>query len=108
MTFVGAPPAENATDAYPMTRRRRGRQNRVLSPVPIFGRWTPVRVLHVAFRIPYIYGYINKSYRTKTEAILKHVSSSVGGIGQGKVISNLAAVRPTFDLPSNLNFRVVT
>jgi hypothetical protein len=40
----------------------------------------------VAFRIPYVHGYVTKLLRTKAEVIPKHVNPSVYGIGQGEAM----------------------
>jgi hypothetical protein len=39
----------------------------------------------VAFKIPYVYDYITKLYRTHAEIILNHIIPNVHGIGQGEV-----------------------
>lgn len=46
-------------------------------------RCTPVRELHVAFRIPYVYDYITKLCRTQAEVILNHVKPNVHVTGEG-------------------------
>jgi hypothetical protein len=60
-------------------------QNRLLRAIGNLDRWTPVRKLHVIFKILYVYNYITKSYRTQAEVILNHVNSNVCGIEQGEV-----------------------
>jgi hypothetical protein len=57
-------------------------QIRVLCATSNLDRCTPVRELHVAFKIPYVYVYTTKLCRTQGEVILNHVISSVRGIGQ--------------------------
>jgi hypothetical protein len=44
-------------------------------------RRTPVRDMHVAFQIPYVYDYINKSCRQQAEVILNHENENVRYIG---------------------------
>jgi hypothetical protein len=57
-------------------------QNRVLRPFGNPDRCTPVHELHVAFKIPYMYDYINKLCRTQAEIILNHVNPNIHGTGQ--------------------------
>jgi hypothetical protein len=38
----------------------------------------------VAFKIPYVYDYVSKLFRTQAEVILNHVNPNVRGIGQGE------------------------
>jgi hypothetical protein len=47
-------------------------QNKVLRTIDNFARRTPVRELHKAFNIPYIYDYIKKLYRRQAEVIQNH------------------------------------
>jgi hypothetical protein len=49
-------------------------------------RCTPVREMHVAFKIPYVYDFINKLCRTQAEVILNLVNPIVSVIGQGEAI----------------------
>jgi hypothetical protein len=49
-------------------------QNRVLRVIGNLDRCTPVRELHVAFKIPYGYDYITKLWRTQAEVILNHIN----------------------------------
>jgi hypothetical protein len=58
-------------------------QSRVLCSIGNLDRCTPVCKLHVAFKIPYVYDYINKLCRTQAEVILNHVNSNVCGTGHG-------------------------
>jgi hypothetical protein len=48
-------------------------QNRVLRATGNPDRCTPVRDLHAAFKIPYVYDYVTKLCRTQAEVILNHV-----------------------------------
>jgi hypothetical protein len=54
-------------------------RNRELRATGNLDRRTPVRELHVAFKILY---YITKLCRTQAETILNHVNPNVRGIGQ--------------------------
>jgi hypothetical protein len=49
-----------------------------------FPRRTPVRELHVAFDIPYVYDFITKLCRQQAEIIQNHVNPNVRNIGQGE------------------------
>jgi hypothetical protein len=44
----------------------------------------PVRELHVAFRIPYVYDHTSKLCRTHAEVIVNHENPNVHGIGEGE------------------------
>jgi hypothetical protein len=58
-----------------------------VSPEAISGsedRSTPVRELHKAFSIPYIYDYITKLSRQQAEVIQNHENVNVRNIGQGE------------------------
>jgi hypothetical protein len=44
-------------------------QNKVLRTIGHFPRHTPVRDLHMAFKLPYKYDYITKLCRQQTEGI---------------------------------------
>jgi hypothetical protein len=59
-------------------------QNRVLRPLGNLYRRTPVRELHVAFKIPYAYDCITKLCRTQAEVIVNQVNPNVRGTGQGE------------------------
>jgi hypothetical protein len=58
-------------------------QNKVLSTVGNSPRFTPVRDLHTAFNLPYIYNYITRLCRQK-EVIQNHENEHVRGIGQSE------------------------
>jgi hypothetical protein len=70
-------------------------QNRALRAIGNLDRCTPVRELHVAFKIRYVYNYITKLCRTQTEiqdyVVFNMVKPGIGSI-RGLL---LAAVRPT-------------
>jgi hypothetical protein len=59
-------------------------QNKVLRTTDNFPRCTPVRELHKAFNIPYIYDYISQLYRQQAKVIQNHENANVRHIGQGK------------------------
>jgi hypothetical protein len=42
--------------------------------------------MHVAFRIPYVYNYIDKSCRKFAKAIQNQLNKNVGAIGQGEAM----------------------
>jgi hypothetical protein len=73
---------EYAADAHLLKLQRL--QNRIFRYIINLDKCTPVRELHVAFKIPYVYDYITKLCRTQTELILNHVNPNVRGIGQGE------------------------
>jgi hypothetical protein len=59
-------------------------QNKVLSTIGNFPRRTPVRKLHKAFNIPYIYDYITQLCRQQAEIIQNHGNANVRNTGQGE------------------------
>jgi hypothetical protein len=59
-------------------------QNKVLHTIGNFPRCTPVREMHLAFKLPYFYDYITKLCRQQAEVILNHDNENVRNIGQGK------------------------
>jgi hypothetical protein len=58
-------------------------QNRVLRPIGKLEKSTKVREMHMAFKIPYVYDYVTKLWRTQAEVILNHRNPIVCVIGQG-------------------------
>jgi hypothetical protein len=60
-------------------------QNRVLCAIGNLDRHTPVRDLHLAFKIPYVYDYITKLCRRQADVILNHANPNVRAIGQGEL-----------------------
>jgi hypothetical protein len=61
---------------------------------------TPVRDLHVAFNLPYVYDYVTKLCRQQAKVIQNHENEHIRSIGQGEAINNirglnLAAVKLT-------------
>jgi hypothetical protein len=59
-------------------------QNRVFRAIGKLYRSTPVRDLHLVFKIPYVYDYITKLCRRQAEVILNHENPNVRAIGQGE------------------------
>jgi hypothetical protein len=64
-----------AADAHLLKLQRL--QNRVLRATGNLDRCTPVRKLHVAFKIPYVYEYITTLCRAQAEVILNHINPQV-------------------------------
>jgi hypothetical protein len=73
---------EFAADTHMMNLQRL--QNRELRAIGNLDRRTPVRDLHLAFKIPYFYDYINKLCRRQAEVILNHENPNVHAIRQGE------------------------
>jgi hypothetical protein len=80
MTYA-CPTWEFAADTHLMKLQRL--QNRVLRAIGNHDRSTPVRDLHLAFKIPYVYDYITKLCRRQA-VILNHENLNVRAIGQGE------------------------
>jgi hypothetical protein len=59
-------------------------QNKVLCTTGKFPRRTPVRDLHMAFKLPYIYDYVAKLCREQAEVVQNHENANVHNIGQGE------------------------
>jgi hypothetical protein len=59
-------------------------QNKVLRTVGSFPRRTPVRDLHMAFEILFVYVYITKLCRQQTAVIQNHDNENVRNIGLGE------------------------
>jgi hypothetical protein len=59
-------------------------QNRVLRAIGNLDRRTPVRDLHLAFKIPYVYDYIIKLCRRQAEVILNHENTNVRAFEHGE------------------------
>jgi hypothetical protein len=81
MTYA-CPAWEFAADTHLLKLQRL--QNKVLRTIGHFPRRTPVRDLHVAFRIPYICDCITKLCRQQAEVIQDHRNENVRNIGQGE------------------------
>jgi hypothetical protein len=76
------PAWESAADTHFLKLQRL--QNKVLRTIGNFPRSTPVRELHTAFNIPYMYDFITKLCRQQAEVILNHDNENVRNIGQGE------------------------
>jgi hypothetical protein len=107
MTYA-CPTREFAADTHLMKLQRL--QNRVLRAISKLDRFTPIRDLHLAFKIPYVYDYITKLYRRQAEVILDHENLSVvqldkekPGIGNIRGL-NLATVKSTIVQVSDCRF----
>jgi hypothetical protein len=59
-------------------------QNKVLRTIGSFSRRTPVRDLHMAFEIPFVYDYIIKLCSQQAKVIRNHDNENVRNIGQGE------------------------
>ncbi|PNF41703.1 hypothetical protein B7P43_G03453 [Cryptotermes secundus] len=79
MTYA-SPAWEFAADTHLVKLQRL--QNKVLRTIGNFPRRTPVRDLHLAFKIPYIYAYITELCRKQAEVIQNHENENVRNIGQ--------------------------
>jgi hypothetical protein len=79
MTYA-CPTWEFAADTHLMKLQRL--QNRVLRAIGNLDWRTPVRDLHLAFKLPYVYDYITKLCRRQAEVILNHENPNVRAIGQ--------------------------
>jgi hypothetical protein len=55
-------------------------KEKVLRTIGNFARHTPVRDLHMAFKLPYLYDYITKLCRQQAEVIRNHENASVRNI----------------------------
>jgi hypothetical protein len=80
--IYACPTWEFAADAHLIKLQRL--QNRVLRVIGKLDRRTPVRDLHLAFQIPYVYYYTNKMCRRQAEVILNHINPNVRAIGQSQ------------------------
>jgi hypothetical protein len=85
MTYA-SPTWDYAADAHLFKLQRL--QNRVVRATGNIDRCTPVREMHVAFKITCVYDCIIKLWRTQAEVILNHGKPIVRGIGQGKAVHN--------------------
>jgi hypothetical protein len=83
MTYA-CPTWEFAADTHLLKLQRL--QNRVHRTVGDLDRRTPVRDLHLAFKIPYVYDNITKLWRRQAEVIQNHPNPNVRAIGQGEAI----------------------
>jgi hypothetical protein len=71
---------EFVVDTYLLKLQRL--QNNVLHTFGNFSRFIPVRHLHKASKLPYVYDYIIKLFRQQAEVIQSHENVHVRSIGQ--------------------------
>jgi hypothetical protein len=69
MTYA-CPACKLAADAYLLKLQRL--QNKILRTIGAFPRFAPVRDLHTAFNLPYVYDYTTKLCRQQAEVIENH------------------------------------
>jgi hypothetical protein len=82
MTYA-CPAWEFAADTHLIKLQRL--QNKVLRTNGNFLRRTPVREMHTAFHLPYVYDYMTKLCRQQAEVFLNHDNENVRYIGLGEV-----------------------
>jgi len=83
MTYLYACPAwEFALDTYLLRLQRLIIQ--ALRIIGNFPRHTPIFELQVAFKIPYVYGFVTKLCRQQAEVIQNQVTKNVCYTGQGE------------------------
>jgi hypothetical protein len=73
---------EFAADTHLMKLQRL--QNKVLRTTDNFLWRTPVREMHLAFHLPYVYDCVTKLCSQQAEVILNHENENVRCIGQGE------------------------
>jgi hypothetical protein len=61
-------------------------QSKLLRTIGNFPMRTPVREMHMAFHLPYVYGYMTKLCRQHAEVVLNHDNENVRYIGQGEAL----------------------
>jgi hypothetical protein len=84
VTTYTCPTWEYAVDAHLLRLQRlQKRDDRTIGNLY---RRTPVREMHVAFKISYVYDYITKLCRTQAEVILNYRNRIVRGTGQGEAM----------------------
>jgi hypothetical protein len=87
-------------------------QNRILRAVGNFDRHTPVRKMHMALKIPYVYDYITKSRRKQKSSKFVQIQMYVQLDREKPCIEcirglNLAVDRPTNVQATNCRFGLV-
>jgi hypothetical protein len=98
MTYA-SPAWEFVADTHLLKLQRL--QNKVLHTIGSFPRRTPIRDLHLAFQIPFVYDNITKLCRQQAEVIQNHDKENVRSVGQVEPLTentrglNLAAVKHT-------------
>jgi hypothetical protein len=81
MTYA-CPTWEFAAENHLLKLRRL--QSKVFRIIDNFPRRTPLRYLHMAFRLSYVCDYVTKSCRQQAEVINNHENANVRNIGQGE------------------------
>jgi hypothetical protein len=81
MTYA-CPAWEFAADTQLLKLQRL--QNKILRTTGNFPRRTPVRDLHTAFKILYVYDFITKLCKQKAEVIQNHHNPNVRNTGHGE------------------------
>jgi hypothetical protein len=81
MTYA-SPALKSAAHSHLLKLQRL--QNRVLRTTGSFPRRTPVRDLHLVFKIPYVWDYITKLCKQQAEVIQNDDNEYVRNIGQGE------------------------
>jgi hypothetical protein len=79
VTTYASPAWELAADTYLL--KLQGKQNKIPCTTGNFPRGTPVRNLHTAFNLPYVYDYIIKLFRKQPEVIRNHENEHGRSIG---------------------------
>jgi hypothetical protein len=82
MTYA-CPAWEFAADNHLLKLQRQ--QNNILRTTGNYPRRTPVRDLHMCFKLPYIYDYITKLCRQQAEVIQNHENANVHNIGLNRL-----------------------
>jgi hypothetical protein len=73
---------EFAADSYLVKLQRL--QNKVLRTIGNLPRRNPVRELHMAFRIPYVYDYITKLCRPQAEVVQNYIMKMFATLDKAK------------------------
>jgi hypothetical protein len=81
MTYA-CPAWEFAADNHLLKLQRL--QNKFLRTIDNIPRCTPVRDLHMVFKLTYVYDYITKLCSQQAEVIQNHENANVCNIGQGE------------------------
>jgi hypothetical protein len=76
-------PSENLRQT-PTSLKLQRLQNKVPRNIGNFPRCTPVRDLHTAFKLPYVYDYIIKLCRQQAEVTQNHENEYACSVGQGE------------------------
>jgi hypothetical protein len=80
VTSYACPAWELEADAHLLKLQRQ--QKKVRRTIRKIPSYTPVRDLHIAFNLPYVYSYVIKLCRQQAEVIQNHENEPVRVIGQ--------------------------